>query len=39
MPNVSLMLKSATREQGVSLEIVQKDYALSYLLARAEGAG
>lgn len=33
MPNVSQMLKSLAREQGVGLEIVQKDYALSYLLA------
>jgi uncharacterized protein len=33
MPNVSLMLKSIAREQGVSLEVVEKDYALSYLLA------
>jgi len=33
MPNVSLMLKSMAREQGVGLEIMQKDYALSYLLA------
>src|SRR5450759_1404005 len=33
MPNVSQMLKSMAREQGVSLEVVQKDYALSYLLA------
>ena len=33
MPNVSQMLKSMAREQGVDLEIMQKDYALSYLLA------
>lgn len=33
MTNVSQMLKSLAREQGVGLEIVQKDYALSYLLA------
>jgi predicted nucleotidyltransferase component of viral defense system len=33
MQNVNLMLKSKAREQGVGLEIVQKDYALSYLLA------
>jgi predicted nucleotidyltransferase component of viral defense system len=33
MPNVSQMLKSIARKQGVSLEVVQKDYALSYLLA------
>lgn len=33
MPNVSLILKSIAKEQGVGLEVVQKDYALSYLLA------
>jgi predicted nucleotidyltransferase component of viral defense system len=33
MPNVSQMLKSVAKEQGVGLEIVQKDYAISYLLA------
>src|SRR5258706_14666543 len=33
MPNVSQMLKSLARERGVALEILQKDYALSYLLA------
>ncbi|MGD0878270.1 MAG: nucleotidyl transferase AbiEii/AbiGii toxin family protein [Anaerolineales bacterium] len=33
MPNVSQMLKSLARGQGVGLEIVQKDYAISYLLA------
>jgi uncharacterized protein len=33
MSNVSLMLKSLAKEQGVGLEVVQKDYALSYLLA------
>ena len=33
MPNVSQMLKSIASKRGVSLEIVQKDYALSYLLA------
>jgi uncharacterized protein len=33
MPNISLMLKSVAKEQGVGLEVVQKDYALSYLLA------
>jgi predicted nucleotidyltransferase component of viral defense system len=32
MPNVSQMLKSMAREQGVSLEVMQKDYSLSYLL-------
>jgi len=42
MPNVSQMLKSLAREQGVDLEIVQKDYAISYLLAavtRTAGLG
>ena len=33
MPNVSQMLKSLAREQGVDLGIIQKDYAISYLLA------
>lgn len=33
MPNVSQMLKSMARDRGVSLEFLQKDYALSYLLA------
>jgi len=33
MPNVSQMLKSLAKEQGVDLEIFQKDYAISYLLA------
>jgi hypothetical protein len=33
MPNVNQMLKSMARDQGVGLEVVQKDYALSYLLA------
>jgi hypothetical protein len=33
MPNVSQMLKSLAKEQGVGLKIVQKDYAISYLLA------
>jgi predicted nucleotidyltransferase component of viral defense system len=33
MSNVSQMLKSLARDQGVDLEIVQKDYAISYLLA------
>ncbi len=33
MPNVSQMLKSLAREQGVDLEIIRKDYAISYLLA------
>ena len=42
MPNVSQMLKSLAREQGVDLEIIQKDYAISYLLAaiaRTAGLG
>jgi predicted nucleotidyltransferase component of viral defense system len=40
MPNVSQMLKSLAREQGAALEIVQKDYAISYLLAAiAQTAG
>ena len=33
MPNISQILKSLAREKGVGLEVVQKDYALSYLLA------
>jgi len=33
MPNISQILKTMAREQGVDLEIVQKDYAISYLLA------
>lgn len=33
MPNISQMLKTMAREQSVDLEIVQKDYAISYLLA------
>jgi len=33
MANISLRLKSLAKEQGISLEIIQKDYALSYLLA------
>ena len=33
MPNISQMFKSMARERGVILEVVQKDYALSYLLA------
>jgi len=32
MPNVSQILKYLARKQGVGLEVVQKDYALSYLL-------
>lgn len=40
MPNISQMLKSLAKEQGVNLEIVQKDYAISYLLAAiAQTAG
>jgi hypothetical protein len=33
MPNVSQMLRTLAREKGVRLEILEKDYALSYLLA------
>jgi predicted nucleotidyltransferase component of viral defense system len=33
MPNVSKMLKSMAMEQGVGLDVLEKDYALSYLLA------
>jgi uncharacterized protein len=33
MLNVSQMLKTMAREQGVGLEILQEDYAISYLLA------
>src|SRR5512136_1314091 len=33
MPNVSQMLKLIASEQGVGLDVVQKDYAFSYLLA------
>ena len=33
MPNVSQMLRSLAKAHGVALEILQKDYALSYLLA------
>ena len=33
MLNVSQMLKSVASKQGIRLEVVQKDYALSYLLA------
>ena len=33
MPNISQEIRSIASKQGVSLEIVQKDYALSYLLA------
>ena len=33
MMNVSQMLKSMARDQGVGLDVLQKDYALSYLLA------
>jgi predicted nucleotidyltransferase component of viral defense system len=33
MPNVSQMLKTMAREQGVGLEVLQKDYAISYLLS------
>lgn len=29
MPNISQILRSIASKQGVSLEIVQKDYALS----------
>ena len=36
MPNISQMLKALARERGVGLEILQKDYALSYLLAGIE---
>jgi predicted nucleotidyltransferase component of viral defense system len=36
MLNVSQMLKSLAREKGIGLEILQKDYALSYLLAGIE---
>ncbi|MBM3126543.1 MAG: nucleotidyl transferase AbiEii/AbiGii toxin family protein [Chloroflexi bacterium] len=40
MPNVSQMLNSLAREQGVDLAIVQQDYAISYLLvAIAQTAG
>jgi hypothetical protein len=35
--NTQQMLKAQAREGGVSLEIVQKDYALSYLLAGIAG--
>jgi predicted nucleotidyltransferase component of viral defense system len=33
MPNVSQMLRLMAREQEVGLDVVQKDYAFSYLLA------
>jgi predicted nucleotidyltransferase component of viral defense system len=33
MPIVSQLLKSMASKQGVSLDVMQKDYALSYLLA------
>jgi len=33
MPVVSQMLRTYARERGLRLEIVEKDYALSYLLA------
>ena len=33
MPDISQMLRTYARERGVRLEIVEKDYALSYLLA------
>ena len=33
MLDVSQMLRTYARERGVCLEIVEKDYALSYLLA------
>ena len=33
MPNISQMLRSLARDDGVGLEVVQKDYTLSYLLA------
>ncbi|MFA5079838.1 MAG: nucleotidyl transferase AbiEii/AbiGii toxin family protein [Dehalococcoidia bacterium] len=40
MPNISQILKTMAREQSVDLEIVQKDYAISYLLAAiAQTAG
>jgi predicted nucleotidyltransferase component of viral defense system len=39
MPNISQMLKSVAKEQGVDLEIVQKDYAISYLLAAIAQTG
>ena len=34
--NVQQVLKAKAREQGVSLEIVHKDYAISYLLTRKD---
>jgi len=33
MPDVSQMLRVFAKEHGVRLDIVEKDYALSYLLA------
>lgn len=33
MPDVSQMLRTYARERGVRLEVVENDYALSYLLA------
>lgn len=33
MPDISQLLRVYARERGVRLDIVEKDYALSYLLA------
>lgn len=35
--NIQQMLKSTAMKQGVNLEVVQKDYAISYLLAGIAG--
>ena len=40
MPDANQMLRVYARERGVRLDIVEKDYALSYLLAAiAETSG
>lgn len=42
MPNVGQMLRSMVKQRGVGLHILQKDYAISYLLAgiaRTSGLG
>lgn len=32
MPEISQLLKERSRETGIRLDILEKDYALSYLL-------
>ena len=42
MPNVGQTLRSMVKQRGVGLQVLQKDYAISYLLAgvaRTAGLG